>query len=136
MAKKIRQTKTKAKKKIDHESISYEMSSGNVFVDFGYANPEEAQAKWDLSYLIKKSIQDRGLTQKQAAELMSIDQPKVSKIISGILSEFTLERLMKYLVSLGYDVEIKATQNKAVKPSIHVRKPASINGSKASTRLL
>jgi len=93
-----------------------------VFADFGYANPKEAMAKSDLTFLIRSIIKQKGLTQEQIAELMGIDQPKVSKIMRGILSEFTIERLMKYLVSLGYDVEITAKKSKSSTPSIHVGK--------------
>lgn len=118
MGKKIQ----KSKKKVLPEDIEYEISSGDLFKDFGYANPEEAKAKWDLAFLIRSIIKDSGLTQAQAAELLGIDQPKVSKITRGILSEFTLERLMRYLVCLGYDIEIKAAQRKSVTASIHVGK--------------
>ncbi len=113
MAKKVRKSKK-------FEEIEYEVSSGNVFQDFGYANPEEAKAKWDLAFLIRSVIEDKELTQDMAAELMGIDQPKVSKITRGILSEFTIERLMRYLVALGIDIEIKPKEKKTVVPSIHV----------------
>ncbi len=116
MAKKARKTK----KKIAPEKIEYEVSSGNVFKDFGYANAEEAQAKWDLAFLIRSIMKEKNLTQRKAAILMGIDQPKVSKITRGILSEFTLERLMRYLVCLGYDIEIKAALSKSATASIHV----------------
>lgn len=112
----------KSKKRAVPEKIEYEVSSGNLFKDFGFANPEEAKAKWDLAFLIRSIIEESKLTQEQAADLMGIDQPKVSKIARGILSEFTLERLMRYLVCLGYDIEIKAAQSKSTTASIHVGK--------------
>ena len=115
----------KAKKRVVPEKIEYEVSSGNLFEDFGYANPEEAKAKWDLAFLIRSVIEKSDLTQEQAAELMGIDQPKVSKITRGILSEFTLERLMRYLVCLGYDIEIKAAQSKSATASIYVGRKAA-----------
>jgi predicted XRE-type DNA-binding protein len=117
----------KSKRKVLPEDIEYEVSSGNLFKDFGYASPEEAKAKWDLAFLIRSIIKDSNLTQEQAAELMGIDQPKVSKITRGIISEFTLERLMRYLVCLGYDIEIKAAHRKSATASIHVGKK-SISG--------
>src|SRR3990167_2794002 len=99
---------------------NYEVSSGNVFADFGFENPKEANAKSDLALLIGAIIKRRKLTQIKAAELMKIDQPKVSKILRGLLSEFTIERLMNCLLGLGCDLEIKPTMGKAVIPSIHV----------------
>jgi len=115
MAKKLKKTK-----KAQPEKPEYEVSSGNVFVDFGFPNPEEADAKSDLAFLISSIIKKRNLTQEQAAQLMGIDQPKVSKITRGMLSEFTIERLMKYLLCLGFDIEIKPILSKRPIPSIHV----------------
>jgi predicted XRE-type DNA-binding protein len=126
----------KKPKKTKPERIEYEIGSENVFADFGYTNPEEAKAKWDLAFLIGSIIKQKNLTQEQAAELIGVDQPKISKITRGILSEFTLERLMRYLVLLGYDVEIKPTPSKATKPSIHVEKaihPFQTNSEKIYT---
>jgi predicted XRE-type DNA-binding protein len=106
--------------KAKFEEIEYEIGSGNVFKDFGYKNPEEVQAKSDLAFLIRTNIKKADLTQEMAAEIMGIDQPKVSKITRGKLSEFTLEWLMNCLVALGFDVEIKT--KKSQNPSIHVAK--------------
>ena len=45
--------------------------------------------------------------QKQAAEILGIDQPKVSRLVRGLLDEFSTERLLMFLNAFGYDVEIK-----------------------------
>jgi predicted XRE-type DNA-binding protein len=112
----------KSKKKDVPEKIEYEMSSGNVFKDFGYKNPEEAQTKSDLAFLIRQIIKQKKWTQEIAATFMGIDQPTVSKIIKGQLSGFSIERLMKYLVCLGVGIEIKPIVNEKIAPSIHVVK--------------
>ena len=83
-----------------------EESSGNVFADMGLPNPEELLTKAKLASAIQDVIEERGLTQVQAAELMGVDQPKVSKIIRGRLSEFSTERLLDYLLHLGLDIDI------------------------------
>lgn len=110
-----------AKRKKDDE-IEYTVGSGNVYADFGIANPEEAKTKSELAMLITGVIKEKKLTQQQAAELMGIDQPKVSKILRGILSEFTIERLMKFFFCLGFDVEITLKPHNATtsSPSFHV----------------
>jgi predicted XRE-type DNA-binding protein len=46
------------------------------------------------------------MTQAQAAELLGIDQPKVSALINGKLSGFSTVRLFRFLNALGRDVEI------------------------------
>ena len=86
--------------------IEYEESSGNVFADLGTENPEEALAKSELARQIAKIIKKRKLTQKQAAEILSVDQPKISALIHGRLRSFSLERLIRFLNELGQDVSI------------------------------
>ena len=76
----------------------YTVSSGNVFADLGVPNPEEALAKAELAHKIIVLIRERGLTQVQAAKLLGIDQPKVSALIRGRLTGFSLERLMRFLL--------------------------------------
>lgn len=98
--------------KSEPEEIEYSVSSGNVYADFGFPNPEEAKIKAELAMLISAIIKEKDLTQKQAAELMDIDQPKVSKIIRGLLSEFSIERLLKFVLALGFDLEIKPKLHK------------------------
>jgi predicted XRE-type DNA-binding protein len=46
------------------------------------------------------------MTQIQAAAILGIDQPKISALKQGKLSGFSIERLMRFLVLLGRDVEI------------------------------
>jgi len=41
-----------------------------------------------------------------AAEILDVDQPKVSALIRGRLAGFSLDRLVRFLVLLGSDVEI------------------------------
>lgn len=84
----------------------YEESSGNVFADLEVDNPEEILAKSELARQIAKIIKKRKLTQKQAAEILGIDQPKISTLIRGRLRSFSLERLIRYLNVLGQDVRI------------------------------
>jgi predicted XRE-type DNA-binding protein len=55
---------------------------------------------------IDRIIRKRKLTQAAAAELMGIDQPKVSAMLAGQFRGYSVERLMRFLVALGHDVEI------------------------------
>jgi predicted XRE-type DNA-binding protein len=111
----------KRKQKIKTEEMEYTISSGNVYADFGHPNPEEAQTKAELAMAITAIIKEKNLNQQQAAELMGIDQPKVSKITRGLLSEFTIERLMRFLLNLSYDIELKLKKHtKKTTPVIQV----------------
>ncbi len=96
------------------------VGSGNVFADLGYARPEEAAAKAELAYKITKIIERRRLTQAEAATLLEVDQPKVSALKRGRLSGFSLDRLVRFLVLLGSDVQI------VVKPQSGNRRRAKL----------
>jgi predicted XRE-type DNA-binding protein len=37
---------------------------------------------------------------------MGIDQPEISAMLSGYFHGYSVERLMRFLVALGHDVEI------------------------------
>ena len=86
--------------------LDYVISSGNIFADLGLPNPEEALAKAELANKIAVLIADRRLTQAKAAKLLGIDQPKVSMLLRGRLTGFSLERLMRFLLLLGQDIKI------------------------------
>ena len=84
----------------------YVIGSGNVFADLGVARPEEALAKAELAHRITAAIERRGLTQAEAAKLLEVDQPKISALKRGRLTGFSLDRLVRFLILLGNDVEI------------------------------
>ena len=81
-------------------------SSGNVFADLNLPQADDLLAKAGLAAKIIEEIRNRRMTQAQAAAIVGIDQPKVSALKQGKLSGFSIERLMRFLVLLGRDVEI------------------------------
>ena len=89
-----------------------ERSSGNVFADLGYPNPEEALAKSRLTRVIADILKQRGLTQTQAAKLLCIDQPKISRLVRGQFREFSLERLIQFLGALDRQVDYRCSAGK------------------------
>ncbi len=88
------------------EPIGVERGSGNVFADLGLPNPDLALAKAELVRRIRDIIADRGLTQAKAAELLGLDQPKVSALVRGRVEGYSLDRLFRFLNALGQQVEI------------------------------
>ena len=84
----------------------YIVGSDNVFEDLGHPRPAEALAKAELARKIAEVIAKRRLTQAAAAELLNLDQPKVSALLNGRLANFSSERLMRLLTALGQDVDI------------------------------
>jgi len=84
----------------------YKLGSRNVFADLGFPQAEEMMAKAVLAHRISGIIKERGLTQAEAAMVLGVDQPKISALRRGRLSGFSLERLLRFLLLLGRDVEI------------------------------
>jgi predicted XRE-type DNA-binding protein len=84
----------------------YVVSGGNVFVEAEHPRPAEALAKAELARKIGAIVERRGLTQAAAGEVLGVDQSKVSAVIGGRLAGFSLDRLLRFLVLLGSDVEI------------------------------
>ena len=71
-----------------------------------YPDAEELTAKTILAKKLNDVIDNRQLTQSDAAELLGMPQPKVSAIRNYKLRGISLERLMQALVSLDQHVEI------------------------------
>jgi predicted XRE-type DNA-binding protein len=83
-----------------------EASSGNVFADLGLPHPDLALAKAELVQRIRGLIAEKELTQVQAAEMLGLDQPKISALVRGRVSGFSIDRLFRLLNALGQRVEI------------------------------
>lgn len=91
------------------DEIAIERSSGNVFADLGFDQPEVELVRARLSNKISEEIAARGWTQRQAAETLGIDQPHLSLLVRGKTGQFSLERLFELLRRLSFDVRIEAT---------------------------
>ena len=81
-------------------------SSGNVFADLGVPQPDEKDARVRLAFAINQIIRSRQLSQMAAARLLDVSQPKISALRNYQLEGFSIERLMRFLNSLGHDVDI------------------------------
>jgi len=65
------------------------------------------------SLLVKKIagvISYQNWNQKYAANILNIDQPKISQIKNSKIEGFSLERLLKFFVLLGWKIELKLTK--------------------------
>ena len=84
----------------------YETGNCNVFKDIGVPNAEEHWVKAKLVFKIDTILKKRGLKQVEAADLFGVRQPDVSKMLRGEFRQFSVERLLRFLVALDQDVEI------------------------------
>ena len=100
----------------------YEAGSRNVFKDIGVPNAEEHLVKAQLVFKIDGILKRRRIKQKEAADLLGVRQPDISKMLRGEFRQFSVERLLRFLVKLNQDVEIvvKPHRGKHDAPALHV----------------
>ncbi|MCW7553509.1 MULTISPECIES: helix-turn-helix domain-containing protein [Endozoicomonas] len=94
-------------------------TGGNVFSDLGFSPEEAEKLKADSDLKIKadlkiqlmteitKTIQERHLKQEEAALLMNVNRPRVSDVMTGKASKFTIDALVVMLQRLGRSVILK-----------------------------
>ena len=88
------------------EHLDYEVGSDNVFADLGLVNAEELKTKTLLLIEIRRIVKRKKLKQSKIASLLGIPQPKVSKLLNGMASGFSTDKLMHFLNVLDQDVNI------------------------------
>jgi predicted XRE-type DNA-binding protein len=94
-----------------------EKSSGNIFADIGFANDQEMLVKANLALKISEIITQRRLTQMEAALVLGIPQPKLSKLLRGQLHGVSEAKMLECLNKLGRDIQIvirKANRDKRI----------------------
>ena len=90
--------------------------SGNVFADLGLPESDAHLVKAELVSRIDAIVRKRGITQTEAARLLGLSQPDVSRLLRGDFRAYTLERLFRILNRLDVDIDIV------------IRQPQSTNG--------
>ena len=98
---------------MNKEKITFRESSGNVFADFGLEDADDLMAKAELALAIRNRIEQRGLTQTQAAELIGTTQACVSELYNAKVMKMTFDRLLGYLNALECDTYITITEHGA-----------------------
>ena len=88
------------------DNVKIERGSGNVFADLGLPDADAHLLKAELVTRVEKIIRQRGLKQVEAAKLLGLSQPDVSRLLRGNFSEYSMERLLRLLTALGRDVDI------------------------------
>jgi predicted XRE-type DNA-binding protein len=89
------------------------VGSGDFLKDRGYVDPDEMRLKFALANEIALIVEERGLTQTEAANLAELSQSDVSRIVNGIVKDYSVYRLMRVVTRLGKNVSIDFTDAKA-----------------------
>ncbi len=96
-----------AKRKLDMTGeVNVDSGSGNVFADLGRPDAETHFLKAELVTQIDEILRARRLTQTQAAALLGLSQPDVSRLLRGHFRDYSVDRLLRLLMALGRDVDI------------------------------
>jgi len=88
------------------------------------AEPEVASKsvlKADLTIMIRDIIENKGWTQKEAAERLAVTQPRVSDIVNGKIDKFTLDMLFSMLDKLGFRTEFTFSSLESASIQIQTR---------------
>ena len=87
-----------------------ERSSGNVFADLDVPDADAHQLKAELVSRIGTIVRQRGITRTEAARILGLSQPDVSRFLRGDFRQYSLERLVRLLTALGRDLDIVIRQ--------------------------
>ena len=85
---------------------SIRRGSANVFADLGFPDAETHFLKSELMSRVQDMMQDRKLTQTEAARLTGVSQPDLSRMLKGHFRDVSAERIMRMLTRLGCEVDI------------------------------
>lgn len=114
--------------KIRDDETAVVQSSGDVFADLDIELDAKDRMKNAIAREITNLIESKGLTQKQVAEILRTDQAKVSNITRGRLTGFSVDRLVNFLICLGYNVDIHLSQTNSEKPRVTIHSPVAMYG--------
>lgn len=103
-------------KALESSDGNVERGSGNVFADLGRPDAEAQLLKAELVTRIDTIIRRRRMTQTQAAKLLGLSQPDVSRLLRGNFRDYSIERLLRLLVTLGHDVDIVIRKPRTRRP--------------------
>lgn len=83
--------------------------SGNAFRDFGRSNASLEQARAILAAKIIRTLDERGLSTREAERLTGVAHSEFSRIRNARLQRFTLDRMIMILGKLDEDIEVNVT---------------------------
>ena len=94
----------------------YTISSGSIFKDLGFPNPDEELVKVKLASKINRLIADQEMTQKEAAEFLGIGRSKMTSLRNGRLEKFSVDLLFSLLGKLDHEEVVVMKDEMAKEP--------------------
>lgn len=83
--------------------------SGDVFADLGFSPAESRNLRLrsQIMTALRKFIEKEGLTQADAAKRLKVSQPRISDLMCGKISRFSLDSLVNMLTDAGLEVDVR-----------------------------
>jgi predicted XRE-type DNA-binding protein len=80
-----------------------------VFRDLGFGaqEAESLRLRAELMVEVRRLIQARKLTQRSAANLLGVTQPRISDLIRGKIDLFSIDTLVNMLARAGMRVQLR-----------------------------
>lgn len=92
-----------------NKSIDVIQGSDNIFEDLGFDASDAANLKVraDLMLDLRNYIESQSWTQEQAAAFFGETQPRISNLMNGEISRFSVDKLLNMLGRAGMQVKIE-----------------------------
>ena len=100
---------------VEKERVDVVSGSENVFDDLGF-DAEEAmnlKVRADLMLDLRAYIQTQGWTQQEAADFLGETQPRISNLMNGEISRFSIDKLITLLGKIGLEVRVEVISKAA-----------------------
>jgi predicted XRE-type DNA-binding protein len=91
-------------------------TSRNVFARLGFSagEAENLKVRSTLMTSLTTLIAERGLTQKEAAKMLGVTQPRISDLVCGKIDRFSVDMLILMLTAAGAEVRVSVKRTKAM----------------------
>lgn len=91
-------------------------STGNVFRDLAFpaGEAENLRIRSELMIRLGREIEERDLTQAEAARILGVTQPRVSDLVRGKIDLFSIDMLVNMLTRVGLQITVTARTRKRV----------------------
>jgi predicted XRE-type DNA-binding protein len=86
--------------------MSKRVEGKSVYLELGFKDASEMLVKAKLVVKIAEILRERGWSQQEAAKVLGLTQPKLSKMLRGQFRGISEIKMMDCLVRLGREVKI------------------------------
>jgi len=101
--------------------MNHPEKSMNIYEQLGFPDAEAMLVKAQLVTQIAEILRERGWSQQQAAKVLGLTQPKLSKMLRGQFRGISEMKMMDCLLRLGRNVKIVVgPETKAAEDRIEV----------------